>query len=141
MSNNDEYNIDRKKNGPLTHFVENRKKLIERKKRKISTTSNTKGQLTPAGASKEINNDNQQQEKVIFNSREIKERKLKKPKIKQVGNLLEGLYYEMVLAPFYQDFMKSLDEHINELVEGIVLQIIFKEKKVFSIRQFKYREV
>ena len=33
-------------------------------------------------------------------------------------NLLEGLYYEMVLAPFYQDFMKSLDEHINELVEG-----------------------
>ena len=36
----------------------------------------------------------------------------------QVENLLEGLYYEMVLAPFYQDFMKSLDEHINELVEG-----------------------
>lgn len=35
-----------------------------------------------------------------------------------VGSLLEGLYYEMVLAPFYQDFMKSLDEHINELVEG-----------------------
>ena len=35
-----------------------------------------------------------------------------------VGTLLEGLYYEMVLAPFYQDFMKSLDEHINELVEG-----------------------
>ena len=34
-------------------------------------------------------------------------------------NLLEGLYYEMVLAPFYQDFMKSLDEHINELVEGM----------------------
>jgi len=34
-----------------------------------------------------------------------------------VGSLLEGLYYEMVLAPFYQDFMKSLDEHINELVE------------------------
>ena len=36
----------------------------------------------------------------------------------QVENLLEGLYYEMVLAPFYQNFMKSLDEHINELVEG-----------------------
>ena len=47
-----------------------------------------------------------------------------------MGNLLEGLYYEMVLAPFYQDFMKSLDEHINELVEGIVLPIIFEEKQV-----------
>ena len=49
-----------------------------------------------------------------------------------MGNLLEGLYYEMVLAPFYQDFMKSLDEHINELVEGIVLQIIFKKRGFFS---------
>ena len=50
-----------------------------------------------------------------------------------MGNLLEGLYYEMVLAPFYQDFMKSLDEHINELVEGIVLQIVFKEKRLFQL--------
>ena len=44
----------------------------------------------------------------------------------EVGTLLEGLYYEMVLAPFYQDFMKSLDEHINELVEGKFFTLNFE---------------
>ena len=34
----------------------------------------------------------------------------------------------MVLAPFYQDFMKSLDEHINELVEGTLKFELFSMK-------------